>query len=374
MRALLLLTVLCTCGNLAAQIASTNRVISPEINPDRTVTFRLEAPKAQQATLFADWMRVGTSEKMSQRSDGLWTLTVGPISPGIYIYTFTVDGLTIADPVNPKMKLRARTSASLLEVPGATPEIWEARAVPHGTVEICYHKANSLGGETRQAWIYKPPGYEKNRSRKYPVLFLLHGSNDTPAGWSMVGRANYIMDNLLAEGKARQMIIVMPFGHAVPFDAPREEQRSNAALFEKYLLEDLMPLMEEKYRIARGRKNRAIVGLSMGGGQSLHIGLGNLGLFSYVGAFSSAIPRDFETRFASLLSHPEQTNKELKLLWIGCGTEDGAFKGSADLSALLQRHQIKHTFRASGGAHTYTVWRQYFTEVAPLLFQSSAPK
>jgi enterochelin esterase-like enzyme/DNA-binding beta-propeller fold protein YncE len=346
--------------------ASTVR--SPEVRPDGKVTFRLFAPKASEAGVFADWMQVGTLEKMTKGADGIWSVTLGPVPPGIYIYHFKVDEMTIADPVNPKIKLRARTSASLLEIPGNSPEIWEYRDVPHGTVEIVHHRANTLGGETRQAWVYKPPGYD-GKSKRYPVLFLLHGSNDTPAGWSMVGRANYIMDNLLAEQKAREMIIVMPFGHAVPFDAPREEQRNNAAKFEAYLLQDLQPLIESRYRIARNRDHRAIIGLSMGGGQALQIGLGHLDLFSAVGAFSGAVPRDFRTRFAGLLDAPQETNKKLKLLWIGCGKEDSMFKASQELSEILDSHNIRHVFRPSEGAHTYTVWRQYFAEVAPLLFR-----
>jgi enterochelin esterase-like enzyme len=346
-----------------------NWFTSPQILSDGKVTFRLQATNAVQVSLFADWMAPGNSEKMSRDSSNIWSVTTGPIPPGIYIYHFNVDGMAIADPVNPQIKLRARTSASLLEVPGNTPELWEARDIPHGTIEILPHKSKVLNGETRQAWVYKPPGYDRNRPRRYPVLYLLHGSNDTPAGWSMVGRAHFIMDNLIAEKKAREMIIVMPFGHAVPIDAPREQALNNSRVFEEYLLGDLMPLVEENYRFARGRDNRAIVGLSMGGGQALSIGLSHLDQFSVVGAFSSAIPRDFETRFADLLKNSGETNRKLKLLWIGCGEQDTAIRGSRELDALLTGHQIKHTFRATQGRHTYTVWRQYFSEVAPLLFR-----
>jgi enterochelin esterase-like enzyme len=345
-----------------------NWIKSPEVLADGRVTFRLQATNVTKASVFADWMAPGPGEKMSRESN-VWSVTVGPVPPGIYIYHFNVDGMAIADPVNPQVKLRARTSASLLEVPGKTPTLWEARDVPHGTIEILPHKSNRLNGETRQAWVYKPPGYDKNRSKRYPILYLLHGSNDTPAGWSMVGRAHFIMDNLLAEKKAREFIIVMPFGHAVPFDAPRDRTLNNSQVFEDYLLNDLLPLVESNYRVAKGRENRAIVGLSMGGGQSLAIGLGHLDQFSALGAFSSAIPRDFETRFADLLKKPDATNRKLKLLWIGCGEQDGAMRGSRELDAVLTKHHIKHTFRQTEGRHTYTVWRQYFSEVAPLLFQ-----
>lgn len=360
------LALLLFCASLCAQ---ENRFASPEVATNGKVTFRLQAPKATEAALFADWMAIGTSEKMTKGPDGLWSVTVGPVAPGIYIYHFIVDGMIIADPVNPMMKLRARSSASLLEVPGQTPQLWEARDVPHGTIEIQNHRATALGNEMRQVWIYKPPGYDQNRSRRYPVLYLLHGSNDTPAGWSMVGRAHYILDNLIADKKAREVIIVMPFGHAAHFDAPREQQVNNTKLFEDYLFKDLMPLVEKNYRIKHGRENHAIVGLSMGGGQALQIGLGHLDIFNAVGAFSSAIPRDFENRFKDLLDRPADTNKKLSLFWIGCGKQDTiAYTGSQNLIKVLESHQINHTFRSLEGRHTYTVWRECLTEVAPLLF------
>ncbi|MDB6130970.1 MAG: putative esterase [Verrucomicrobiales bacterium] len=340
-------------------------VVSPEIDSGDKVTFRLVAPKANDVTIYGDWMPLGSTEKMAKDAGGTWSITLGSIAPGLYIYNFNVDGMAIADPINPKMKLRARTSASILELPGKGGELWEPGDVPHGTIEIINHKSTVINGETRQFYVYLPPSYEKNKSANYPILYLLHGSNDTPAGWTTMGRANFIMDNLVARKEAREMIIIMPFGHAVAFGTPG----NNNALFEKYLLEEVMPLAEKKYRVAHGRENRAVVGLSMGGGHSLGIGLGHLDLFSAVGAFSSAVPGDFEKRFQGLLDEPERTNKKLNLLWIGCGRQDPGFANSQRLSNLLITHKIQHTFHPTEGAHTYTVWRQYFSEVAPLLFQ-----
>lgn len=354
--------------------APPDTLVSPEVQTDRRVTFRLRAPKAEEVTFFGDWMSIGTREPMTKDTNGVWSVTLGPLPAGLYIYTFTLDGLTIADPVNPRMKLRARTSASLLEVPGVTPEWWEPRDVPHGTVEIQWQRSRVIPGETRQIWVYKPPGYDEHSRQRYPVLYLLHGSNDTPAGWTMAGCANLILDNLLAEKKIVPMIVVMPFGHAVPFTAPMETQRKNTALMEEYLLKDVAPAMEQKYRVARGRENHAIVGLSMGGGHAMHIGLSHLDQFSVVGAFSSAIPGDFDTRFRGLLDDPRATNKKLKLFWIGCGRQDGAFERAQKLSENLTAHQIEHTFRATEGGHTYTVWRQYLSEIAPLLFQKDSAR
>jgi enterochelin esterase-like enzyme len=241
--------------------------------------------------------------------------------------------------------------------------------VPHGAVEINWEKSKAIHGETRAIWIYTPPEYAKT-ARRYPVLYLLHGSNDTAAGWTMAGNANFIIDNLLAEKKAAPMIVVMPFGHATPFGEPVPQGGvTNDALFEEYLLQDVIPTVESRYRVAPGRENRAIAGLSMGGGQSLKIGLGHLDLFSAVASFSGAVPGDFETRFASLLKDPKGTNERLKTLWIGCGRQDSLFGRSQGLSETLAKYQVKHVFYPTDGVHNYTVWRKYLAEYAPLLFR-----
>ncbi|MDQ6666128.1 MAG: alpha/beta hydrolase-fold protein [Acidobacteriota bacterium] len=346
-------------------------LVSPEVMKDGKVIFRIAAPRASNVTFYGDWMPVGTEEKMAKDSSGVWSVTTGPLTPSIYLYSFTVDGVTMADPINPRIKLRSRTSASMVEVPANPPALWEARDVPHGNVEINWERATALGGETRSMWIYTPPGYERELTRRYPVLYLFHGSNDTAAGWTMAGGANFILDNLIAEKKAVPMIVAMPYGHAVPFDAPRSEQAKNTSLFEDYLLRDAMPLVESKYRVVKNRDSRAIAGLSMGGGQSLAIGFRHLDLFSGIGAFSAAVPGDFETRFSEALKHPAATNEKIKTLWIGCGRQDSLFERSRKLSDLLDANKIRHTFRASEGAHTYTVWREYFAELVPLLFQVS---
>jgi enterochelin esterase-like enzyme len=342
---------------------------SPEVAADHRVTFRIRAPKASEVTLAGDWLGNAPPAKLVKDDNGIWSVTLGPFEPSIYIYSFTVDGLSIADPINPRMKLRASTSASLLEVKDDPPAFWEAHDVPHGAVEINWEKAKTINGETRAIWIYTPPGYEKN-TRRYPVLYLLHGSNDTAAGWTTAGNANFVFDNLLADKKMVPMIVVMPFGHAAPFGVPTPPGgMSNDALFESYLLEDVIPTVEDRYRVAPGRQNRAIAGLSMGAGQSIRIGLGHLDRFSFVASFSGAVPGDFETRFADLLKDPQATNGKLKALWIGCGQQDSLFGRSKNLSELLTKYQIKHTFRATDGVHNYTIWRKYLAEYAPLLFK-----
>jgi enterochelin esterase family protein len=361
--------LLLVTSGVAAQTTQPDRLVSPEVHPDRRVTFHVRAPRAAEVSLFGDWMPAGTHRAMTRDDSGVWSVTLGPLEPGIAIYNFIVDSVPIADPVNPQMKLRARTSASLVDIPSSSPQLWDARDVPHGAVTIEWGKSQALSGQMRQFRVYTPPGYERDASASYPVLYLLHGSNDTAAGWTDVGRANFILDNLLAEHHAAAMIVVMPWGHAVPFDGPREQQANNTSLFERYLLDDVMPAVEKKYRVVPGRENRAIVGLSMGGGQALQIGLGHLDVFSAVGAFSSAVPADFETRFRGLLDHSQATNSRLSLLWIGCGRQDPGFSRNEKLSELLTSHHIRHTFRATEGLHNYAVWRQYLGEIAPLLFR-----
>ena len=367
MKATLIFSIL--TWSLLGQAQAPDNLVSPTVEADRKVTFRIRAPKAIDVFMYGDWMPLGSKQSLTKSDNGVWSVTVGPIDVGMYLYSFTVDGMNIADPVNPRMKLRSRTSASIVEVSGDTPAFWQLRDVPHGSVDINWHKSKVINGETKPIWVYTPPGYEKNPNKRYPVLYLLHGSNDTAAGWVTAGNANLIIDNLIAEKKVLEMIIVMPYTHAVPFGSPREVQAKNTPLFEQYLLEDVMPFAESKYRVKNGGANQALVGLSMGGGHSLHIGLSHLGLFHTVAVFSSANGPDFETKYAAALDHPEVTNGKLKQFWIGCGRQDTVFPRAKKLSETLSAHKIKHTFREIEGEHTYTVWRQFLYELAPSLFR-----
>jgi enterochelin esterase-like enzyme len=351
-----------------AQAQDANNVVSPEVLPDHRVTFRIRATNATEVALFGDWMQTNEVQVMKRDDKGVWSATAGPFPPGLAIYTFTVDGVTTPDPINPRIKLRASTSASMVYVPGDPPALWEARDVPHGTVAVNWEKSEIIG-DTRAYYVYTPPGYEANRSMRYPVLYLLHGSNDTAAGWTDVGKANFILDNLIAENKAVPMIIVMPWGHAIPFGGA---QSKNTAVFERYLLEEVMPQVKKKYHVANGRENRAIVGLSMGGAQSLQIGFGHLDLFSAVGAFSSGAVTNFASRFKAELDDPKGTNAKLKLLWIGCGQQDPAFGRNQEFAQMLTAHNIKNTFYPTDGTHQFAVWRKCLAEVAPQLFQKTS--
>jgi len=353
-----------------AQPPPPDTLVSPEVHPDRTATFRIRAPKAGRVTLFGAWMPVGSEQPMTKDAEGIWSVTVGPIEPNGYLYTFTVDGVTVADPINPDVKLRQRTSASLLEIPATPSALWEARDVPHGSVEVNWLRSKVIDGETRQVFVYLPPGYGKSSAR-YPVLYLFHGSGDVPASWTQAGKANLILDSLIAEKKAEPMIIVMPAGHAVPFGSPREVQAKNTPLFEEYLLKEIMPWVESKYRIAPGRENRAIAGLSMGGGQSSNIGFGHLELFSAIGVFSSSGGPDFAAKYKAQIDDAKATNAKLHVFWMGIGKQDPGYARAKEFSEMLTKGQIHNTFRETEGGHVWAVWRWALGEFAPLLFHHS---
>jgi enterochelin esterase-like enzyme len=346
--------------------------VSSEVHADRTITFRLSAPKANEVTVSGEFAQ--GPQRMQKDDAGVWSITVGPVEPEVYSYTFSVDGFRDIDPNNPNLKPGVRSSSSVLEVPAAQPQFYDPLPKPHGTVHINLYESKSLN-MTRSVYVYTPPDYEKQKG-KYPVLYLLHGSGDTESGWVTIGRANVILDNLLAEGKVKPMIVVMPFGHPQPSVGfgSISPASSDRAAFTRDLLEDVMPMVEKMYRISARPETRAIAGLSMGGGQSLNIGLTHLELFHWIGVFSAGLPRnsDPEQTFADLFANPAASNKKIKLLWIGIGRQDPGFESAQKLSDLLHKHEIEHIFHPSEGKHAWTVWRHYLNEFAPLLFKGGA--
>lgn len=339
-------------------------LVSPEVAADRKVTFRLFAPEGKKVTVSGAWNN-NTPHEMTKDAQGVWSVTVGPIEPGPWIYSFKLDGIDIADPINPIVKLRMRTSASFVTVPGDGSLAWEARDVPHGAVEINWHNSK-VTNDTRPFHVYTPPGYDPTGTTRYPVLYLFHGNNGTPADWTTAGRANFIADNFIAAKKMVPMIIVMPWGHAIPFGGP---QAQNNATFERYMLEEVIPAVESKYRVKTERENRAIMGLSMGGGHAIRIGLGNLDRFAWVAGYSAAPVPDFDTAFKALLDDPAGTNAKLKLLWLSCGRQDSLFANNERIDATLTQHKINHTWIARDGFHTFDYWIRCFEETAPLLFR-----
>jgi enterochelin esterase family protein len=332
------------------------------------VTFRVRAPKAAEVTLSGEFMK--GSKPLEKSAEGIWSVTVGPIAPEIYYYNFTIDGVKTIDPNNPQVKTGSTPStiSSVLEVRGASPAFYDAQSVPHGEIHTIWYESKSLK-VIRRLTIYTPPGYDRSGNTRYPALYLFHGANADETAWTRLGHVNLILDNLLAAGKAKPFIVAMPFGYGVPPGSGAGAPGQNTALFSRDLLEDVIPFVDSHYRIYGDREHRAIAGLSMGGGESLEIGLSHLELFSYVGGFSAALrPAGFSTTYGGLTADPAAANRKLRLLWIGCGKDDSLFPAAESFDKFLDSAKIKHTFHQSDGAHTWINWRQYLNEFAPLLF------
>ena len=365
--ALLLVTL--TTAVAAQQPAQSTAVRSPEVAADRKVTFRVHAPNAGKVTVFCECLP--NEPAMMKGADGVWTVTVGPIEPDIYEYHFTVDGVDTLDPRNPVVKYNSRPNLieSLVEIRGTAPMFYDVKQVPHGSVSIRYYPSKATGG-TRRTFIYTPPNYEKS-SERLPVLYLLHGGDGDETVWTQFGRANLIIDNLIAEKKVAPMIVVMPSGYAYPWHAgvATEKQRAD---FERDLTEDLIPFVQANYRASTDRDHRALAGLSMGGSQTLSIGPRHLDLFSRLAAFSSGAGANPEQTLAAIGKNPKVVNDRLKLFWIGVGTEDAAIANAKRTSDYLNSVGVKHTYKTTPGAHTWIVWRKYLHEVAPLVFPAQS--
>ena len=364
MKNIALLAALASLPFALAQTPAPDGLVSPEVRADRTVTFRVRAPEAKSVTLYGDWMPLGKPEPMMKDDAGVWSIHTSPLEANGHLYWFNLDGVAVADPINPVIKLRQRTSASLVEVPAETPAPWELHDVPHGQVVTEWQKSAVLQ-RTERVVVYLPPGYEKGSAR-YPVLYLVHGSGDTPESWVNAGHANFILDNEIASGKAKPMIVVMPAGHALPFSAPRGGPVNNNDLFEQYLIKEVIPLVETKYRVAAGAKNRVLAGLSMGGGHTIYTGFSHPEMFSAFGIFSPGLPRDFDTKFEAVLKTP----KVFKMIWIACGDNDSTvqYPRIKTWAESLQQHGLPATFHTYSGAHTWPVWRMSLADFAPLIF------
>ncbi len=351
----------------AALFAQARRapVVSPEVAVDGKVTLRLAAPKAQTVALdsgdLAATLGVKALPAMAKGDDGVWAVTLGPVPPGIYEYSFKVDGVKVTDPNSSNVFGDRTGSRGYVEVPGpaGSPRADAWRKVPHGTVHTHWYESSAAAGARRRVHVYTPPGYEKD-SRKYPVLYLLHGSGDNDSHWTLLGQANVIADNAIADGKAVPMLIVMPDGH-VPTTGDR------TAAFETELMKDVRPLVEGNYRTETGRSKRAIAGLSMGGNQALAVGLKNADDFAYVGAFSAGV-REGSPAYAAL-NDPAKLNDRLKLLWVGIGTDDFLLNANRDYAKKLDAANVKHEYKETSGGHRWGVWRDYLAGFLPRLFR-----
>lgn len=355
---------------LAAQ-APPAPIQSPEVHADRRVTFRFRAPSAKEVFV----AREGAERLALQKDDqGVWSVTTDALPPDLYGYSFVADGVTLIDPSNHAMKPNLLSASSVVHVPGPPSLPWEIGDVAHGTLHRHFYRSGIVGDD-RDYYVYTPAGYDTAAGTRYPVLYLLHGFSDEANGWTAVGRAHVILDNLIAQGKAKPMLVVMPLGYGAPeivragfggFREPGLRQR-NFDRFRDALLTEVIPQVEKSYRVTPDRASRAIAGLSMGGTESLYTGLNALDRFAWVGAFSSGgLNETFDADFPGL---DAKANDKLRLLWIACGTEDRLIDINRKIRAWLTSKGVRHTGLETPGAHTWMVWRRNLADFASQLFK-----
>ncbi len=377
-RLLFALTVSLTARVSMAQMAQrqptpNDTLQSPKVLNDKRVAIQIYAPKATEVTVGGDFQS-GKPVSLTKNEQGVWSAIIGPLRPDYYTYTLMVDGVRTMDPKNPVIKQGISSLENVLVVPGPETAFEDNRAVPHGEVREVWYSSKSLN-RMRRMHVYTPPAYEKGTT-KYPVFYLLHGGGDDDSGWNSIGRAGFILDNLIAAGQAKPMIVVMPNG-SMPMPPstgmPNPEAMNNMrTMFANELLNDIMPQVEKTYRTLPNPANRAVAGLSMGGFQTLDVVLSRPELFDYVGVFSSgffgATIDEAETKYANALNDPA-FNKGKKLFWIGIGKDDFVMDANKKTLALLDKHQIKYQYKETSGGHTWINWRQYLNEYMPLLFR-----
>lgn len=374
------ITIFCSFGAAVAQPPTGLMVRSPQVNPDKTVIFRYIAPSAKNVMLSTQFEK--GPQAMTKDSKGVWSITVGPVKPDIYPYNFTVDGIQVMDPGNVAFFPNERFKASLVDIPADTPLIHSMKNVPHGTVTYEYYP--SAEGTMGSLVVYTPPGYEKDVNKNFPVFYLIGGTTDTEETWFKVGRANLILDNLIAEGKARPMILVMPSGNveatvaaqkglpkpADPADREGAEAMQRAENFENDLVKNVIPYVEKNYRAISNAEGRAIGGFSRGGGQTLRTGFGNMDKFSWICCYSAYLTdQEMESSYKHVYENPSRTNEQLKLLWVSVGNEDFLYKQTVAFMDFLKRKNVDYTDLITTGGHTWMNTRLFLTNTAQLLFQ-----
>jgi enterochelin esterase family protein len=352
-------------------------ILSPEIEADGKVTFRIRAPNADSVRLTgSDMPEIGRGLDVERGEDGVWRVTLGPVASGTYRYRFEVDGVAVSDPVNPVTSESNANSWSLVHVPGA---VWmDNRQVPHGAVSEVHYYSKSLQ-RMRRMHVYTPPGYESGTQEEYPVFYLLHGALDCDDSWSTVGRAGFILDNLIVKKLAEPMVVVMPAGHTGPFSFGRGGLPMDE--FIRDFVGDIKPYIESHYRVHTDRANTAIAGLSMGGAHTLSIGIPHLSEFGYLGVFSSGVFGRGGRGSDNTGPSWEERNREqlddaslkdgLKLVWFATGTEDFLIETSRNTVEMLKKHGFDVTYKETAGGHTWINWRQYLHEFAQYLFREN---
>lgn len=348
-------------------------VISPNVHDDHTITFRLRAPDVKQVMLTGGPLLLALKTKdpipFQKDTDGLWSLTVGPVKPDIYVYKFIIDGVQVVDPNNTLTGFNDQPGYSNVVVQGDGPAYYDAKPVPHGAVTRHIYHSDVLNGE-REMYVYTPPGYSPKK--KYPVLYLMGGSGELASGWSLDGRANFIADNLLAEGKMVPMLIAMPNNQVVHRSDPAHTEKT-FKLMEDELKKQIVPFMDKTYSTRADRKGRALAGLSMGGRHTQLVGLTNLDMFSSFAVLSAG---DLETEkvSAAFLNDPK-ANQKVDYLLVGQGTGEVETIGkrAVALHEALQKHTIKHDYYVGGeGAHDWGTWRHLlYYRLLPNLWHSN---
>ena len=347
----------------------TEPVVSPDVQSDGRVTFRLRAPAAKEVTLNLTGAKAGP---LTKDEHGVWSVTTDALQPDFYEYVFVADGIELVDPSNPVKIPNLLSNASEAHVPGPKSLAWEVSDVPHGIVHHHFYKSGVVGDD-RDYYVYTPPGYDAAAGKGYPVLYLLHGFSDDASAWTVVGRANVILDNLIAQKKAKPMLIVMTLGYGAPEIVSRRNtfrdqnlRQRNMDRYRDALFAEVIPQVEKAYHVSKDRTARAIAGLSMGGAESLFTGLNAIDRFAWIGAFSSGgLGDDFNTTFSRL---DPKASEKLKLLWIACGTEDRLIEPNRKVREWLKSKGVHPTEIETPGAHEWTVWRRNLAEFSTLLF------
>ena len=384
------------------------RVVSPEILPDKRVTFRLLAPKANEVTLTGHWEN-GTNVPLTKDDQGIWSVTVGPLGEQLWGYSFAVDGIKVLDPGNAELQRDGNRYENLLMISGPASDMWDFKDVPHGQVEAIWYPSEILKEKARRMFVYTPPNYHTSTA-KYPVLYLLHGGGGDEDAWDTMGRANIIMDNLLAAGKIKPMIVVMPNGNATqtvsqgygfgptpalssvtaplppgqagagrgpggpggtaPAGAPGGPGAGRApqpyeGSYPQSLVKEIIPFVERNYRVVVNKNSRAIAGLSMGAGHTIAATNNNPGVFGYIGVFSGGgrIDETFEKQMTALKA------SGVKYYWLGAGDADMAHAGTVTLAEEVKKEGFVTSYHEMPGIHYWFIWRSFLSDFAPILFQ-----
>ena len=352
------------------------RVVSPEVHADNSVTFRILSEKANEVSINGSWMGFRETLPLTKGEQGVWSVTIKPLPSSMYHYNFFIDGVAAIDVTNPHALRDGTRYASLLMVPGEGSEVFQLNDTPHGNISQVWYPSPTLGAD-RRMYVYTPPGYNSSKD-SYPVLYLLHGAGGDEDAWSSLGRANLILDNLIASGQSKPMIVVMTNGNAwqtstlrqIPgLPTPtRETFAQFQGKFEKSLVEDVVPYIEKNYRVIADKDHRALAGLSMGGGHTITASITYPGTFGYIGVFSSGIfdanadMAEMEKKFQALKA------SGVHKYWVACGKEDFVMESNKRLLSVLDKTRFEHEYFENEGGHTWANWRTYLSMFATMLF------